>query len=511
MNSCVKFLAGLACASAVAATPARAQDDACSIDQNAPQFVGRAFFAVQKGIATLNGNGDPANDARAAVRLLTDPAARDRDRNPAGQAFTLGQAVALLLTKSSAPVSGTRGDFGFATAPQQPADLYVLADSVFTLAETLAPQCAKQISAWRQGPPWLATMNQALAALSEGRLDTAGTLARRALVLDRNAPYAYVVLGGIARQRLADGAVADKAGLYAEARDHLAKALEIAQSDTQYADVVRSSHHELGELAAASIADAPVAERPARAREAAEHFRQYAALAESDLQRADAVQKIADAFEAVNDTASIRALYGEVSSNRTGYGERSLLTAGVLASRFGTAEAAGALYSAVLSSNPYHRDGLRNLSLTLIKQNDYAALLPITTRLTAIDPNNPENWALHAYAYAGLAERASGAAQRRAYTDSSAKYERMASQMPVRVALTEFSPLESEARLRGTIENLGTAPQSYTLTVEMLDRSGNVIATEQTQVGPVAAKGTGEFTVTGKAAGIIAFRYKPLL
>lgn len=510
MNPCVKFLAGLACVSAVVATPARAQDDQCVIDQNAPQFLGRAFFSVQKGIATLNSNGDPATDARTAVRLLTDPSARDRSRNPAGQVFTLGQAFALLLTGSSAPVIGTRADFGFATDPAQPADLYVLADSIFSEVERQVPQCAKQVSAWRQGPPWIGTMNSALAALSEDRLDTAETLARRALILDRNAPYAYVVLGGISRQRLVAAPAAEKSRLYAEARGHLARALEIAQNDTQYVDVARSSHYELGELVSASIADAPAAERPVRAREAAEHFKQYAALAETDLQRADALQKIGAAFEAVNDTAAIRDVYGGVSSNPGVYGERSMLTAGVLASRFGTPEEARAFYNAVLSANPYHRDALRNFSLTLIKLNDYAGLLPITTRLTALDPNNPENWMFHAYAYAGMAERASGAAQRRVYADSSTKYERLASEMPVRVSFTEFSPMEAEARARGTIENLGTTPQTYNLIVEMLDRAGNVLATEQAQVGPVAAKGTGEFTVTGKATGIVAFRYKPL-
>ncbi|MGK2935357.1 MAG: FxLYD domain-containing protein [Gemmatimonadaceae bacterium] len=511
MNPCVKFLAGLACVSAVVATPVRAQQDACVIDQNAPQFVGRAFFAVQKGIATLNNNGDPATDARTAVRLLTDPTAPDRTRNRAGQVFTLGQALALLLTESSAPVTGTRADFGFATDREQAADLYVLADSIFSEVERLAPQCATQVSTWRQGPPWVGTMNKALAALSEGRLDTAAALARRALILDRNAPYAYVVLGGISRQRLADAPAADKARLYAEARDHLAKALEIAQNDTQYVDVVRSSHYELGELVSASIADAPPAERPARVREAAEHFNRYAAIAESDLQRADALQKIGAAFEAVNDTVSIRAVYGGVSSNPGAYGERSLLTAGILATRFGTPLEAGAFYDAVLAANPYHRDALRNLSLTLIRLNDYTGLLPITTRLTALDPNNPENWIFHAYAFAGMSERASSAAQRRAYTDSSTKYDRLASEMPVRVSFTEFTPMEAEARVRGTIENLGTTPQTYNLIVEMLDRAGNVLATEQVQVGPVAAKESGEFTVTGKATGIAAFRYRPLL
>lgn len=511
MNSCVKFFAGLACVSAVLATPAAAQDDACNVDQNAPQFLGRAFFSVQKGISTLNNSGDPATDARTAVRLLTDPDARDRDKNAAGQAFTLGQAIALLLTESSAPVSGTRADFGFATDREQSADLYVLADSIFTMVETLVPQCAELVGAWRRGSPWVGTMNKALAALSESRLDTAEALARRALILDRSAPYAYVVLGGVARQRLAAAAAADKARFYTESRGHLTRALEIAKSDTSYSDVIRSSHYELGELVAASVADAPAAERSIRAREAAEHFKQYAALAESDLQRADALQKIGDVFAAVNDTASVRAVYRSVSSNPAGYGERSLLTGGILATRFGTSAEAAALYNAVLSVNPYHRDALRNLSVTLVKLNDFAGLLPFTQRLTALDPNNPENWVFHAYAYAGMAERATSPAQRRAYTDSSTKYDRMATEMPVRVMFTEFSPMEAEARVRGTIENLGTTPRTYTLIVEMIDRSGNVLATEQAQVGPVPAKGSAEFAVTGKATGVAAFRYKPLL
>jgi len=510
MNSCVKFLAGLACASAIVASPARAQDE-CNPDQNAPQFLGRAFFAVQKGIATLNNNGDPATDARTAVRLLTDPAARERDKNVAGQAFTLGQALALLLTESSAPVHGTRADFGFATDREQSADLYVMADSVFTVVETLIPLCADQVSAWRQGSPWVGTMNKALTALSEGKLDTAEALARRALILDRKAPYAYVVLGGAARQRLAAASAADKPRYLAESRGHLTRALEMAQNDTSYRDVVRSSHYELGELGAASLAGAPASERATRAREAAEHFKQYAMLAESDLQRADALQKMGDVFAEVGDTASIRAIYGGVSSNPTGYGERALLTSGILATRFGTPVEAAALYNAVLSTNPYQRDALRNQAVTLVKLNDFAGLLPISQRLAALDPNNPETWVFHAHAYAGMAERTSTAAMRRAYTDSSTRYDRMATAMPMKVTFTEFSPMEAEARLRGTIENLGTSPQTYTIIVEMLDRSGNVLATEQAQVGPVAAKATGEFTVLGKAPGVAAFRYKPLL
>ena len=81
MNSSVKFFVALACVSAVAAAPAGAQNDACDVDQNSPQFVARAYFSIQKGIGVLNNKGDPAADARAAVRLLTDPAARDHGRD----------------------------------------------------------------------------------------------------------------------------------------------------------------------------------------------------------------------------------------------------------------------------------------------------------------------------------------------------------------------------------------------------------------------------------------------
>src|SRR5687767_6353158 len=124
MNSCVKFFAGLACLSAVLTSSVQAQDDACDVSQQDPQFVGRAYVAIQQGIAALNNNADPAVHARTAVRLLTEPNARDRQRNLPGQTFTLGQAIALLLTESSAPVRGTRADYGFATEREQPVDLY---------------------------------------------------------------------------------------------------------------------------------------------------------------------------------------------------------------------------------------------------------------------------------------------------------------------------------------------------------------------------------------------------
>lgn len=511
MKFSVKLLAALTCASAVAVAPVGAQEDACSPNQNSPQFAGRAFISVQKGIAALNAQGSPVADARSAVRLLTDPAARDRAQNAAGQAYTLGQALALILSQTSVPTTGTRADFGFATNGEQPADLLVIADSVFTEAARLLPECAMQIGAWRQGPAWVATMNAALSALNENKLDTAEVLARRALLLDRTAPYAHVVLGGVARQRLDAAPAANKAALYADARTHLTKALEIARADTSYADVARSANYELGDLIAASVPSAPPSERAARAREAAEYLKRYAEMAESDVQRADAIMRMAGAYEAINDTAAIRAVYAPVASDAARYGERSLLAAGVLATRFGNASEAAAFFNAVLKTNPYHRDALRNLSVTMVKLNDFAGLLPITQRLTALDPNNPENWIFHAYAYAGMAEKAKSAQLRRAYTDSSTKYDRLSTTMPVRVTFTEFTPGDTETRLRGTIENLGTTPKTYTLVVEMLDRSGNVVATEQAEVGPVAPNGTGTFNVTGKAAGVIAYRYKPLL
>ena len=82
--------------------------------------------------------------------------------------------------------------------------------------------------------------------------------------------------------------------------------------------------------------------------------------------------------------------------------------------------------------------------------------------------------------------------------------------MPVVVTVSSFSKSPSGASLGGTIENRGTAAGSYTMTVQFLDKTGNVVATQSANVGPVAPKAKTNFKVDATGANIVAFRYQPL-
>jgi hypothetical protein len=83
--------------------------------------------------------------------------------------------------------------------------------------------------------------------------------------------------------------------------------------------------------------------------------------------------------------------------------------------------------------------------------------------------------------------------------------------MPVKLSITEFTRAPDATTLGGTIENKGTVAKTYNLSVDFLDKSGKVISTETTSVGPVGPKGSKEFKVKTAKGGIAAFRYKPLI
>ena len=65
-------------------------------------------------------------------------------------------------------------------------------------------------------------------------------------------------------------------------------------------------------------------------------------------------------------------------------------------------------------------------------------------------------------------------------------------------------------QLAGEIRNRSTAEKTYTLNIEFLDKSGAVVGQGSATVDKVAPRGTGRFSLTGTAPGIVAFRYKPI-
>jgi hypothetical protein len=82
--------------------------------------------------------------------------------------------------------------------------------------------------------------------------------------------------------------------------------------------------------------------------------------------------------------------------------------------------------------------------------------------------------------------------------------------MPVKVSVTEFSRRPNETTLSGSIENRGTTSKTYNLSIDLLDKSGNVIDTQTTTVGPVAPKSSQKFSLKSAKGGAYGYRYKPV-
>ena len=192
-----------------------------------------------------------------------------------------------------------------------------------------------------------------------------------------------------------------------------------------------------------------------------------------DMQNTAAVLSLAKMYIAAGDSVSIPKLYAPMIAEPARYrgehadaGRCGCVTVQAPRGRRDVCSAA------VLARNPYQRDALNNLAASYIFMTQYDKVFPIVTRLTDLDPSNPENWMLSAYGYAGLLKSTKAGKLNKQYTDSLVYYSGKADKMPVKVSFTEFSGTSDATTLAGTIENKGTVAKTYPLSVDFLDRTG---------------------------------------
>ena len=219
----------------------------------------RAFQAIQANQALARGNAadtgakkdtaaaagprDATRDLKDAVRALTSPPdKKDKDLNDSiGRAYYLGQAFILLLEQPGVPPSGKRGDYGIVSDSTYTIDLLAAADSQFTKVEQNAPLCRAEIAKWRQQQPWLDALNGAISALNDELYDSAEVLAKRSLVIDRTAPYAYSILGNVAKHRKDYDAAIEMFNKVIETVD--------ASKDSAYADDRVNAMYDIADVA----------------------------------------------------------------------------------------------------------------------------------------------------------------------------------------------------------------------------------------------------------------------
>jgi hypothetical protein len=209
------------------------------------------------------------------------------------------------------------------------------------------------------------------------------------------------------------------------------------------------------------------------------------------------------------------------------------------------------LFEAAKSLNPYHRDVLYNLARLYLLDSAYAKGLQTARELIAVDPSNPDNYQLMVLGYSGIkkdydyklkkvdstqkafgqkANTSKNASVVKAYVDSAARnnkvltayqdssritvdsalrYNDVMQKLPARITFTEFTPKDGGASIGGTVVNQCEAARALTTKVEFLDKTGNVVASQDVAIASAAPKSSSPFSVTGTGAGIVAFRYTP--
>ena len=488
------------------AAPLGAQDaSTCDPTANTRGDIAKAQFALSRAISTSE-TGDPTKDLQEVIRL-----AESGTDNPIARSFLKGEAYVLLLSRPNAPAVWTRAQLGLAQNATATVDLFAAADSAFTSVERSSPQCAGLIKQWRQQKPWLNTLNASINALNTGQLDSAEAYANRSLLMDRSAPYAYSVLGSIAQNRMnATTDAARRAALSKAATGYWQQTLTAAGTDTLYADVRAKTLYELAAAASDRAHQESGAAKRAAAREAIKPWQDYIAVANNDLLLADAIDQLATVYTAAGDSVSIPTVYAPLIANPSKYGELSLVHAGVVATRNGRNADATKLFTAALEQNPYSRDALNNLAASYIQGNEFSKAFPLIDKLVALDPSNPDNPLLYAFAYQGLYKGTKDKRLQKIYTDSLIYFNEKSENAPVKVAVSEFTRRADGTIFAGSIKNLGKTSKTYTLTVEFLDRNGAVVGTETTSVGPVAANASGQFKITSARGSVYGYRYKPI-
>jgi Tfp pilus assembly protein PilF len=456
----------------------------------------KTLFTFASAIGAVRDKRDATTYLHEVIRALAD----DKTGDALARNYMLGRAYVLLLTQPGSQIETTRGAVGIATDPGLPMNVFASADSAFTAVERLSPACVPLVSQWRQQQPWVNTITDALNALNAGNIASAEHYAKLALLIERRAPYAYSVLGSIAAQRKDYGA----------ANSYWSAALLRAGTDTRYADVKRKTLFEMADASSNAVSAASPADQRRLALDAITAWRNYLGASTDDSRIAEILDRLADLYAIVGDSAAIATVYASVLMDPSKYGENTLIHAGVAATKGGHLADAVRFFEAAKSANPYSRDALYNLAISYIRNNQPQHILPVLNDLVVMDPSNPDNQLLYAYAYQTLYGATRDPELRKKYADSVVYFKDMSNAAPVKVTITEFTRGQSETTLSGTVENRGEVAKGYVMSLEFVDKYGTVVGSQSVDVGPVPAKATQPFNVKIAKGGVYGFRYKPI-
>ena len=478
---------------AAAAAPAQ---PTCTIETLQPSPLGIAYLQRQKVVAAKTPD-DAMKAIREAMKALFD----DKNKsNTLGRDYMLAQFYILAAEYGDVQTRGALGMPGDKTAP---VDLIVGADSLFSIAEKAVPACAQESAQWREYKPYQNLVQAAYKAMSANSADSAERFARRAQLLSKSGAQPYDVLWRVAK------AHNDEAGQIS----NLQAAADKLAGDSLNGNVRANFLFNLGRIQQ-EFADKKT-ERAAKVqlyRDAAKAYMQVLREFPTAEETPFALMGIKTSSLNCADTALVLAAVELVKGATARYNDVTNAQAGVMYTCVGKSNDAVTMFDAASKQNPYSRDYLYNLAAMLYEAKRSAEMMPVLKRLIAIDPSNPENVMLFAYAFKGLSDAEGNAAAKRVLIDSVNYYGKVADDMSQvhKVVYTEFDRLKDRTVLAGQVENKGKAARTFTIEFEFIGKDGAVLAKQTATVANVAAGGVGDFTVEIPIGGVLGVRYAAL-
>ena len=492
------LVAGLSIAPIVLSAQPGGVAPACPLDANSPKELALMELQIQRarGAATP----DVRQAALKAIVKELDTKPERFAKNLGGYNLRWAQALTMWAIEPGVGNTPVRASLGFVTNPTEPIDLVMKLDESYKAIAAALPSCENDVKALRQNDVWLAVTRKALDASNSAQLDSADYYAKRSLILSTESPYPHYVMANVANQRK------DRAA----AMGHWKQVLVQSGTDTSYRELKASSLYLLSvnQLEAAEAAQG--AEKQTLAKEAAVNFKTILTTTPDSPDAPNIMQSWADALKLAGDSAAIQGVYADMLAKPAGYSDVALTMGSVIATRINRTDDAIALNEAAIVKNPNARDALRNLAANYYGKDQFLKMLPPSTKLVAIDPNNFDGWMMFAYAAQGIAKSTKVPAEKKAWTDSLVKYQTYAEALPVKVDVASFQRGTKDVSLTLQFEQQAAAEGNYSVTVEFLDAAGAVAGSVTAPVGPLKKGETKSVAFKAAATGVAGYRYKPI-
>ena len=404
------------------------------------------------------------------------------------------------------------------------------ADSAFTHAQTLKPDCKGDIDKWRRYV-WVPTFNAGIAAWQANNLDSAIASFRRASAMLPGEPTGIKYLATL----LYNAGKADSAVVY------FRRAADAAAADPKFAQDRKDALYNLGRIQQSlqQISEAQATYReylvlyPNDAEIMASLGGLYMQKASKDTAYRDSAFAIYRQIVSKGDSMGYYQLYrvgAEISqsvpedpdTSVAGSGCRTAarakrppltaarirascdsVTKGMAKAYFASSRAAFSLAAQALDAslriNPYYRETLIFRANTALGMRDSVTALAMSRRLFAVDPMNRTGIKIMAYAQ-----------QQNGKIDSALYYYRLSDSTLIGdVVVSQFDSTDTGRDLKGTLTNVREKPNApYKVIFEFVDLQGQVVATDTVQVAATPPGQKQEFAVKAVGKTIAAWRYR---